>query len=792
MLDTSLKIAFRNLVRFKKFALINITGLAVGLACAILILIWIQNELSYDRFFKNADNTVLILRGDAQELTALSSKMLKPAIVQDLPQVINATQIGDFSAMESIILEYGDKQFEESWTLVDDQFLNIFSFPLVAGNRETALTAPNSIMITEKIAHKYFGDKNPLNETLSLHIFGSKLALQVTAVMKDIPQNSHITSEVYFPTTLMESIGIDWNHWGDQSLQTYALIEKCDLNELAQAILGVEKNHNKYYDDREQLYYSILPLTKIHLHGANISYLNSTGDIKYIYIFATVALVILLIASINYTNLSTALSLKRNKEIGIKKVIGADRKTVIKQFYGETLIITGIALLVALLLVRLALPLFNQLTGKSLHPQYGSLPFLLSLSGFVAIVSLLSGLYPAIFMSAFQPIRLFKNMNLPGNKEQTLKKVLIMAQFALSVILIIISIVVFQQLRFFQNSDLGYNKNNLICVKLNAEANQNFQSLKTNLLSNPNVLSVTRSEPLSDQLMTRTSSINWPGKKDETHFWVFNIDYDLGKTLGIKVEQGRFFSKSFSTDMGNAYVINQSAAQKMGITSLSGQELELWGKKCPIIGIVKDFHFSSLQNKIEPLIMKFPSLEQTSSRYRIMSVRCQPGNIGSVLTTIQKTWQTRFPRAPFNYYFLDDNLALMYRPEQQMGSLFVYFTILAIFIACLGLYGLVLFSIEQKTKEIGIRKVLGASIPGIVTLLSKELLVLVCIANIIAWPLAFFVTQKWLQNFAYRIQVHWWVFILAGALTLSIALFAVLGQLLRGARIDPINAIKYE
>ena len=793
MFKNYFKIAIRNLNRYKKISIINVVGLAVGMACAILIVIWIQDELSYDQFHEKSNNIFLVLRGDSQNLTAVSSTMLGPVIKQELPQVINTTCVCDLSEIEPITLQHKEKCFEETWCLIDDQFFNIFSFDLKAGNPETALKDPNSIILTEKTAQKYFGNDNPIGQTLTMFLFGQRIPLKVTAVLENLPHNSHIQSQIYIPIHFMEQLGINWNKWDNQSIRTYAYIEKCDLKMLAQKIMACEKR-NRPSTDLQHLYYSLLPLKKIHLHGNTVKFLSSTGDIKYIYIFGVVTIIILLIAIINYTNLSIALSLKRDKEIGIKKVVGADRRHIIQQFFYETGILTIIALLFALFIVQWILPVFSQLAGKMLAIPFQSKQFLIGVILITVLLSILSGFYPALLLSSFQPVRLLKSRLNTGLKNSSIKKVLVTFQFSLSIILIISTIIVYQQLVFFQKSHLGYDEKNLICVKLNADVSSNYNTFKNELLRNPDIISLTRSEPVGDHAITRTLGVNWPTKDEnrESHFWLLHVDYDFATTYQVDMQQGRFFSKEFSNDGTESYVINESAVKEIGFDSPLNKEINVWGKNGKIVGVVKDFHFSTFHNKIEPMILQFPNKAQESGRYRLLTIRCQPGTMIKCLKEIQKTWRTQIPGVPFNYYFLDDNLNTLYQAEERMGALFQYFTFLAIFIACLGLYGLMLFSAEQKTKEIGIRKVLGATVESVILLLSKESIILVIFANIIAWPVAWFAMNKWLQNFAYHINLTIWPFLLAGGATLMIALLTVSWQAIRATTANPVEALRYE
>ncbi|MBN1996638.1 ABC transporter permease [candidate division KSB1 bacterium] len=793
MFNNYIKIAIRNLYRYKKISIINVVGLAVGMACAILILIWIQDETSYDQFHKKSENIVLILRGDSQNITAVSSKMLGPAIKQELPQIINTTCVGDFSKIEPITLQYNEKSFEETWYLIDDQFFNIFSFDLKTGDPKTALKDPNSIILTEAMAKKYFGNDTPIGQTLTMFLFGQKMPLKVTAVLENLPHNSHIQGQIFIPIPFMEQLGINWNTWDDQSLRTYAQIEKCDFNILAQQITECEKRNSPGADLRT-LHYALLPVTKIHLYGNSVKFLSSTSDIKYIYIFGIAAVIILLIASINYINLSTALSLKRDKEIGIKKVVGANRRSIIQQFFYETGILTVFALCFALFIVQLTLPVFNQVAGKILTIPFRSTQFLIGIFLITIFLSMLSGIYPALFLSSFQPVRLLKNKLNTGPKNSSVKKLLVIFQFSLSIILIISTMVVYRQLVFFQNSRLGYNEDNLICVKLKADISNNYDSFKNELLKNPDIISLTRSEPVSDHSMTRTTSVNWPLKNEnkESLFWILHVDNDFAKTYQVDIQQGRFFSKEFSTDRTEAYIINESAVKEIGVESPLNKTMSVWGRNGKIVGVLKDFHFSSFHNKIEPIILQFPSKDQERGRYRLLTIRCRPGTLQSSLKEVQKTWHARFSDVPFNFYFLDDNLHTLYQEEERMGTLFQYVTLLAIFIACLGLYGLVLFSAEQKIKEIGIRKVLGAPIRNIILLISKEFIVLVISANLVAWPIAWFVMNRWLENFAYRTALTIWPFLLAGLSALLIALLTVSWQAVRAALANPVKTLRYE
>jgi len=757
MFKNYLKIAIRNISRHKTFSLINISGLAIGLACTILILLWVQDELSYDSFHKNADHIYFLARGDSEKIGPFTSKLLAPALKAELPEVINAA---NYTAIPDLkfLVKSRKHTFEESISLTDQPFFEVFTFPFLSGSPSNALNDPQSVVITDNIAKKYFGQGNALGQSLTFSIFGHDFEMKITGVIENIPHHSHIQSEIFIPIKFVRILGIDWNNWNDQSLYTYILTQHtANIQDLAKKITACEqRNHSS--PNLENLRYQILPIKKIHLHGSKIGYLAATGDVKYVYIFASIAFIIILIASINYTNLSTAGSLKRSKEIGIKKVVGANRSKLIQQFLGETLILTLIALIIALCLVQTFLPYFNQLSGKSISVPYGNIQFILGLCFIVCLTSILSGIYPAFFLSGFQPVKTIKGNLKFGSGKFNLRKGLLVFQFSLSIFMIVCTILLLRQLSFFRSSDLGYDKEHLVTIQLKGEVFNKYESLKNELLSNSDVLHVARSEPFNT--MTRTNSINWDGKpqQDKSYILVYRVDYDFASTYRIEMLKGRFLSKDFSTDK-DAYVINQKAADMMNLENPLNKEISLWGKRGEIIGLVKNFHFKSFHNAIEPLIIKIPKPDRKDIDLRLLTIRFKPGTLPASLKHVEDTWRTLFPDIPCEFHFVDDTLENQYHAEKRMAAIFNYFSVFAIFIACLGLYGLTLFSIEQKTKEIGIRKLLGSSVSEIVALLTKDFTKWVILANFFAWPIAYYAMNKWLQNFAYRIDLTIWSFL---------------------------------
>jgi putative ABC transport system permease protein len=789
MIRNYFKIAVRNLIKHKKYSLINILGLAIGLACFVLIMLWVQNELSYDRFHKNADNIYVVFRNDTKKLDAATSKLLAHALQTELPEVVDATSFTPLPEPFKVYLEYQNRGFEENIALAEPQFFNIFSFDFKEGDPQSAFEDPNSIIITERMRQKYFGDKNALGESMALTLLGQKSTLKVTGILKNVPRNSHIQREFFIPIEFLKTYGINWDSWYSQTVNTYIQTQgKIDVSHLEKKILECKL---RYYNE-ENVSYGLLPLTRIHLYSNNIAFFATTGDIKYVYIFGVIAGIILLIASMNYMNLSNALSLKRAKEIGIQKVVGAQRIHLIRQYFGETFILTIFAMGCGILIVELLLPVLNQLSGKSLSVNYLNPQFILTILLTTTVTSVISGLYPAIFISGFQPIQVLKGRFHISENGINLKKVLIVFQFSLSIVIIICTIIVLNQLNFIQNSNLGYDKENVVCLKVKGDITGQYEAFKNKLLENPNMLKISRSEPLDANELGETEDVDWLGKKEKFKTWVLHVDSDFDRTYKIEMNSGRFYSNQFSTDQTSAYVLNETAMKEMGLKSPLGKDLTVWGRKGKIIGIAKNFHFSSLHHSIEPMILRIPNPEEKNIYYRIISVRLNANSVSQSLTFIEDTWRSFFPSEPFDYYFVDEKLNASYQAEQRMGKIFETFSFLAIFIACLGLYGLTAFSIEQKFKDIGIHKVLGASVSNIVLLISKNYLWWIIFSNAIAWPITYYAMDKWLQNFAYRTSMQWWMFILAGGAALVIALLTMSWQTVRAATTNPVESLRYE
>ena len=792
MLKNYLKISIRNLLIYKKYSLINILGLAIGFTAFILITLWVQDELSYDKFHNNADNTYLVLRASNNKVSAITSKMLGPAIKSEIPEIINETDYSPLPESFKPYLQFQEKGFEESFAVTDPHFFEIFSFKFIEGNPRTAFDNPNSIVMTKRMAEKYFGKSEALGKSLLLTFVGITKNIKVTGVIENLPHNTHFRSELLFPLDFITAFGANWDAWQNYSVQTFIQTSgKIEQPEVEKKILDCEKR-NAGNLNLGTAGYSLFPLNKIHLYSNNIDFFNTTGDIKYVYIFSIVAFIILLIACMNYVNLTNAFSLKRTKEIGIKKVLGANWKDVIFQYYGETFVLTIISFGLSIFFVEMLIPVLNNLSGKELPVNFANLDFILIVISTAAITTLISGLYPAIFATRFRPVEILKGKFQNKSDRINLQKGLVILQFALSILIITCTFIVMRQMNFIRNADLGYNKNNIISIRINGNIFDKYDAFKNRLLLNPNIKYISRSEPMDRKSLTNTEGINWQGKEKRFNAYLLHVDDDFAKTYGLKIKEGRFYSQKYPSDQTGSYVINETAAREMGFNSPIGKEINVWGRKGKIIGVTRDFNFSSLHNLIEPVILRIPNPGENNIFYREISVRVNPKNINKSIEYLQDTWKSFYPGEQFVFYFVDESQNANYIEEQRMSRIFKYFSFLAIFIACIGLYGLTAFTIERKIKDIGIHKVLGANVLKIVFMLLKKFLLWIIISGAIAFPVAYYFMEKWLEDFAYRTDISWWVFVFAGGITLVIALATVSFQAIKAATANPIDSLRYE
>jgi putative ABC transport system permease protein len=797
MINNYLKIAFRNLKKYKSYSLINIAGLAIGMACCVLIILFIQDELSYDRYHEKADRIYRLVdsfdvEGDLSRHFALSSAPFAPALKKDFPEVEDAVR---FFPGRRRLVTFGEKKYyEDGLFFADASLFRIFTFPLVKGNPDRALEAPNTIVISESIAAKYFGNEEPMNRTLVIN----NQDYVVTGIMKEMPANSHFHADMFASLKTQEQIPTVqeryFQNWARHEFYTYLLLkEGSSADDLQDKLPGfIEKYAAAQIKSilGGSLSSRLQPLKSIHLHSHLQMEIGPNGDIKYVYIFSVIALFVLIIACVNFVNLAAARSANRSKEVGLRKVVGASRSQLVKQFLGESLLFTFFSLLLAIVLVRFALPYFNSLTGKEIALEnlanfilIGSIFFILF---FVGIVS---GSYPAFFVSRYQPSDVLRSSASVGPGKPLLRKGLVILQFSISIILIISTALVLDQLDFLKNRKLGFDKEHVVVIPIRDNAiRKNAETIKADLKQNPDILSATITIGVPGGIVAGDAIqlVTDEGKKTLTLRMIYT-DHDYIKTMGMEIIQGRDFSKDMSTDTTEAFLINEAAVRHLRLDDPLNTRFEWDDKKGKVIGVVKDFQFQSLKEEINPLVIHI-----WPSNTFVFAMRIRPTNVPATLGFIEDKWRELDPAHPFEYSFMDESFDKLYRSEEKLSQIFSLFSMLAIFIAAMGLFGLALFMVEQRTKEIGIRKVLGASVGSIFLLVSKEFAYLVLIANVVAWPTAYFLMQKWLQNFAYRVNMEPWTFMLSGIVALLIALLTISYQAVKAALADPVKSLRYE
>jgi len=792
MLKNYLKVAFRNLKRNKGYSAINITGLAVGIVCFVLMFLYVRFELSFDNFHGNGDQIYRFYKKRQVEGTfylgnpyfTTTPAPLAPTLKEEYPEVVNSTRI---SSLNNVLLIHQEKKFYERGLWADNQFLKIFSFPLRQGNLEKALAEPDSMVVTQGMAEKFFGSEDPMGEIITFR----QIDFQVTGILENIPAHSHLRFDFLVSFINLKDLrrnGLeDWYSSGDT---TYIQLRQgYDYRELENKLPVFL---DKYAPKRYANYAGFLqPLKKIHLHSYFNFDIAVTNDINNIYLFSAIALIILIIACINYMNLATARSFQRAKEVGMRKVVGAARPQIIRQFLGEAVFLAGLALLGALALVKLILPLFNSFTQQDLQLNFLKNPgIILVLFALVLLVGHISGSYPAVFLSAVNPIKVFKKEAFGPRKGTFMRNVLVTFQFSASIILIVCTIVVYGQLKFIKNKDMGFSREHIVTLRTKDDViNTNIESIKNTLAQHPSVLNISTSDSLPIDIANRTDVTAIDEAKQEVKVSVYNasIDFNYLDTFDIKLLQGRNFAPEFSTDKEQSLILNETAVRHLGWKDPIGKRMRLYGEDFVVIGVVKDFHYQPLHLPIEPM-----ALHMEDQWHSELAVRIKPENIPQTIAFLKKTYEQYNPLHPFDFAFLDDSFNRIYQEEQKFGFMFRVFSFLAIFIACLGLYGLASFTVERRTKEIGIRKVLGASVSAIFTFLSRGLSKWVLLANIIAWPVAYYLMDKWLQNFAYRIGLSVWIFILSGLAAFCIALLTVSYQSIKAATANPVDSLRYE
>jgi len=794
MFKNYMKIALRNIKRHKGYSFINIFGLAAGIACCILIFLWVQDEFSYDKFHDNGDNLYLV--GTHQRLgsrTATSSgtpPALGPAFKQEYPEIVNSARF--CNGPHALIFAYGEKRFRELTEAVDSSLLEMFTFPLIQGNPESALTEPYSLVMTERMAQKYFNDDDALGKIIRVE---NKYDFKVTGVLKNLPRNSLLRFDFLIPIQFLKE---HWNSpdhlstWYNFSFTTFVqLNENASLEEVNQKIAGRIKQGYPKNDVTPFL----RSYAKLYLHG-----LTGGGRIVRVRMLSLIAIFVLLIACINFMNLTTARAGNRAKEIGMRKVTGALRWDIIKQFFGESLLMAFISLVLAVGVVLLLLPVFNTLTGKELVLDLShNLALTLGLLGVTLLTGLIAGSYPALFMSSFQPVKIMKDTSGIGSKSSLFRKILVVLQFAISVTLIIRTLVVYKQLEYMRTSDLGFNREHLVYIPVNGALKQHYDAAKQELLHIPGITqaSLTSRTPLA--FGSSGSGWEWGGKSPDLDPMVryFCCDYDFIDTFKIKMVQGRFYTPELTpspSPQSLQLVVNEEFARIIGKENPVGMRLSKGPYHATIIGVIKDFNYWPLYYRSGPLIIFYKTYNPAPDHhyYRFIFARIRPDNIPQTISNIKEVYTKFNPEFPFTYRFLDDDYDRLYRSEEQAGAILRNFAVLAVLISCLGLFGLASFLAEQRTKEIGIRKVLGSSVHGIIVLLSKQFLKWVAVANIIALPIAWYMSYAWLQNYPYRTGTGVWVFILTACMTLVIALVTVSYQSIKAARANPVDSLRYE
>jgi len=785
--------AFRSLIRQKGFSFINILGLAIGLAAALLILLWVQDELSFDSFHEHADRLYRVeedqyYSGEIYHVN-VTPYPSGPVWKDEIPEIEDACR---YQWPSGMLFTYGEKAFYEgSCVAVDSTFFNLFTYDFLHGNKATALTEPYSAVLTEETAEKYFGDENPIGKSLSVN---NQFEFMVTAVLRSIPKNSINQFDILVPFDFLKETGQYSDSWGNNSIRTYIkLYENVVIDSIDSKLTAVVK---KYNEDTTTDFMAA-SFTRIRLHQY-WGYGHDPGAIVFVYIFSAIAIFVLLIACINFMNLSTARSATRAREIGLRKVSGAGRRSVITQFFGESVLLAFISLIFALIIVSSILGVFNKVSGKELDfSSLLTLQFIIAMILVTLIAGLISGIYPALYLSAFRPIKVLKGDLSAGMKSGWFRKVLVVVQFTLSVFLIIGTVIIYRQLNYMKSKDLGYDKENMFYFQMRGQIKDNYQTIKDEFLRDPQVLGVSAASHQPHQIGSNSGGGDWDGRDPDLSVLIGNniVDYDFIETMKIELKDGRSFSKEFPGDMASFedtsanFMINEVLEEIMEKENAVGERFQMWGLQGRIVGVMKDFHYHSVRTKIEPLMFMLGFNEYLSW----IVVRVAPGDLTKTMKDLEKTWVEIMPGYPFDYNFVDESLDQMYRTEERLGTLLKYFTILAIIIACLGLFGLASFTAEQRTQEIGVRKVMGARVSTVMMLLSKEFSLLVIISCLIAIPASLLVMGKvFLQNFEYRTDMAWWIFLAASLAALLIAVLTVSYQAARAALTNPADALRYE
>jgi putative ABC transport system permease protein len=791
MIKNYLKTAWRNMLRNKVFSVINIMGLALGLTCSLLIMLWVQDEKNVDAFHTNGKDLYQVYERNYYDGKVTADYPTQGLLAEELkrviPEVQHASGFEYASPGNGSTFESGEKIAKMNGMFASEDFLSMFSFPLLQGKAATAISEPGNIAISKKMAEYFFGNaEDAVGKSIR---FENKDELKITAVFQNVPSNSSLQFD--FLRTWSDFVKEnDWVHnWGNTDPQTFIQLKSgVDAANVETKI----KDFIYRYTRKDKSFVTELalqPFTEKYLHSTFKNGYVDGGRIEYVRLFTVIAVFILLIACINFMNLATARSAKRAKEVGIRKVVGALRSALIAQFVGEAVLTTFFSVVIALALAALLLPAFNSLTNKQLSIPFTQLNFWLAVTGLLITTGFVAGSYPALFLSSLKPVRVLKGALKFSWSAAFFRKALVIFQFALSIFLIIATIVVYKQMNYIQTKNLGYNRDNLLYIPIEGDLVKNYELFKQEALSNTNIINVSKMRNSPTEISHHTTSISWQGKDVNltVPFADGVVGYDFAKTMNLQLQSGRDFSKDFATD-STAFLVNETAIKKIGLTNPVGQTIAWGNHKGTVIGVLKDFHFNSLHQTIEPLIMRLDE----NWNWGTILVRIKAGKTKDAIAQLQKICKELNPKFPFTYQFSDLEYARRYASEAVVSKLANIFAFLAIFISCLGLFGLATFTTQQRTKEIGVRKVLGASAGNIVTLLSANFLKPIAIAFFVAFPIAWYAMNNWLQGYAYKINIEWWMFALAGLLTVCIAFATVSYQSIKAAIANPAKSLRTE
>lgn len=785
------KIASRNMAKHKGYTLINVAGLTIGIAVCFLIFLWVKDEVSYDRFHSNSENIYRVLwkarYGDNEWNIPVIPVPVGTTLEKDFPEVKHATQ---FVAGGLTFKKDNDFIREQNILFVDNDFFNVFKINFISGNPETVLETEDAMVLTKKSAEKYFPNQNAVGQFIERN---DGKTFRVTGVVEDFPAQSHFHFDFLAPIKTLSYVEERKDGWGYATVYTYVALHPGsnaqELDRKFQAYVNENILEDDFLTGNNYSSFPLQPMLDIHLKSNLEAELEPNGNISYVYLFSIIAFIILLLACINFINLATARSLMRAREVGVRKVLGSQRYQLIRQFFAESLLYVLVAVIAAVVLARLVLPAFNDFAGKELRLDLLSSPVtVLVLAGLALLVTILAGSFPALFLSSFTPLQVLRGSVLKIDGRDWLRKSLVVTQFCISTGLIIGTLVVWRQLNFLQNERLGFDKEQVLVINRANALGQNYNTFLDQVRALPQVKKAAAAQNLPGKgYDSSLFSPEQPANYKETSLSYTFVDNQFLDALGMELAAGRNFSPELASD-SSAFIINETAAKALGWDDPIGKQLN-YGDfiKGPVIGVVKDFNFESLHHKIKPLVMMHT--RWISSH---IAIRLQAGEVNNTINSIQNLWKEFVPASPFDYTFLDENYRELYEKEQRMGQIFIVFSALAIFIACLGLLGLSAYIAAQRTKEIGIRKVLGASVTGIATMLSKDFIKLVLIAAVIAFPLAWWGMSKWLEDFAYRTQISWWIFAIAGAAAVLIALITVSFQAIRAAVANPVDSLKTE